>query len=161
MICHLFTGFSMRKIFEKATLIIWLPVTVLLVSSILTAVYGTYQFVLLVIYGFTGETFQNSKIVITKLLSIIDIYLLVIIQLIFSMGLYELFIGPLETPEWLKITTIDQLKAALASVIALFLAIFFAHLVVEVQNIEDLAYGGIGIASVIGALVFYYKVKTS
>jgi uncharacterized membrane protein YqhA len=76
-------------------------------------------------------------------------------------GLYELFIGPLETPGWLTITTIDQLKATLASVIALFLAIFFAHLVVETQNMIDLAYGGIGIAAVICALVFYYKIKTS
>ncbi len=151
----------MKKLFEKAILIIWLPVIVLLASSILTAIYGTVQFVLLIINSFTDTTLLNLKVVTTELLSIIDIYLLVIIQLIFSLGLYGLFIGPLETPEWLKITTIDQLKASLASVIALFLAIFFAHLVVEVQSMLDLAYGGIGIAAVIGALVFYYKIKTS
>jgi uncharacterized membrane protein YqhA len=151
----------MRKIFEKASLILWLPVIVLLLSSIITALYGTYLFAALLVRGFTDAMYGNSKIVTTELLSIIDVYLLMIIQFIFSVGLYELFIGPLDTPEWLKITTIDQLKAALASVIALFLAIFFAHLVVNAQQMIDVAYGGIGIAAVIGALVFYYKVKTS
>ncbi|MBP7737839.1 MAG: YqhA family protein [Spirochaetes bacterium] len=85
---------------------------------------------------------------------IIDIYLLMILQFIFSVGLYELFIGPLETPEWLKIATIDQLMAAVASVMALFLAIFFAHLAMNARQMIDVAYGGGRIAAVIDTLVF-------
>lgn len=151
----------MKKIFEKAILVIWLPVLILLISSILTALYGTYLFGLLLYHAFTEGLYLDPKVVTTEMLSIIDTYLLFIIQFIFSVGLYELFIGPLETPAWLKITTIDQLKAALASVITLFLAIFFVHLAVETRSMTDLAYGGVGVAAMIGALVFYYKIKTS
>jgi uncharacterized membrane protein YqhA len=158
---HVYEGAAMKKIFEKATLIVYLPVTVLLLSSVITAVYGTWQFGILIINGFTDQAYRDPGVMSTKILSIIDIYLLVIIQFIISVGLHELFIGPLDTPLWLKITTIDQLKSSIASVIVLFLAIFFAHFAVEAEHMVDLAYAGIGIAAMIAALVYYYKVKTS
>ncbi len=40
----------MRKIIEKAVLIIWLPVIVLLISSVITAIYGTYLFEMLLVH---------------------------------------------------------------------------------------------------------------
>lgn len=104
---------------------------------------------------------MNIKIVIADILSIIDIYLLVIIQMIFSLGLYELFIGHLKTPEWLHIETIDDLKAGLASFIVLFLTIVFVQLTVKTDNTADILKSGTGIGAVIGVLVFYYSVKFS
>ena len=151
----------MRRIMERAALIIWIPIVILLISSILSAFYGGYLFIRLVYNSISGSVYMNAKILTAELLSIMDVYLLVIIQFIFSLGLYELFIGELETPEWLKITTIDHLKAALASFITLFLTIVFVQFVVKAENPLDILYSGVGIASVIGVLVFYYKAKSS
>jgi uncharacterized membrane protein YqhA len=151
----------MRSIFKNATTIVWIPVIVLLLGSILAAIFGTYHFGVLVFRLFSEELYRNPKVVTTDLLTIIDMYLLVIFQLIFSVGLYELFIGPLDMPKWLTITTIDQLKSTLASVIILVLAIFFTNMSVETNNKIDILYEGVGIAAIIGALIFYYKVKTS
>jgi hypothetical protein len=61
----MFKGIRMKKIFEKAILIVWIPVIVLLISSILTAICGTYTFALLVLQVFTEELYHNSRIVTT------------------------------------------------------------------------------------------------
>lgn len=151
----------MKRIIEKSVIIVWIPVIVFLISSYATAFYGTYLFFKLLYSSIACGMYVSIKVIIADLLSVIDIYLLVIIQLMFSLGLYELFIGPLRTPEWLHIETIDDLKAGLASFIALFLTIVFVQFTVKSDNIMDILTAGIGIAAVIGVLVFYYKVKVS
>lgn len=151
----------MKRIMEMAVLIIWIPILILLTGSILSALYGAYIFFRLIYYSVSGALYMNAKILTAELLSIIDLYLLVIIQFIFSVGLYELFIGELETPEWLNITAIDHLKTALASFIILFLTIVFVQVAVKSDNALEILYSGIGIASIIGVLVFYYKAKSS
>jgi len=151
----------MKRIIEKSRYIVILPVIVFLISSILSAFYGSYLFGKLLYTSFTAEIYISTKSITAELLSIIDVFLLVVIQYIFSIGLYELFIGDLETPPWLKINTIDHLKAALASFISLFLSILFVQIAVKSENVMDILYCGIGISSVIGVLVFYYKAKSS
>jgi uncharacterized membrane protein YqhA len=88
-----------------------------------------------------------------------DIHLLSIILYIFSVGLYELFVGKLNVPEWLRITDIDQLKAKLASVVILILAITFTKKLVEWKNPVDTLLFALAIAVIIAVLIFYYKVK--
>lgn len=151
----------MKQLFEWARLIIWLPIIIFLISSLLFAIYGGYLFFDMIFDFFTSSPFPESKYIATQLFSIVDIYLLVIIQYIFAAGLYELFIGEIELPVWLKMNNIDQLKAKLASVIILFLAVYFSQVVVTSRNALDILYLGIAIAVVTAMLVFYYKVKTS
>jgi uncharacterized membrane protein YqhA len=151
----------MKKIIEKSKYVVILPVIIFLISSILSAFYGSYLFVKLLYSCISSNMYISTKSITAEILSIIDIFLLVVIQYIFCIGLYELFIGDLETPQWLKISTIDHLKAALASFISLFLSILFVQLAVKSENVMEILYSGIGIASVIGVLVFYYKVKSS
>ncbi|MFN4319293.1 MAG: YqhA family protein, partial [Aquificaceae bacterium] len=74
-------------------------------------------------------------------------------------GLYELFVGKLNVPDWLKIESIDQLKAKLASVIILILAITFTKNVVKWKDPMETLLFGVAIAVVVGVLIFYYKVK--
>lgn len=151
----------MKRIIERSVVIAWIPVIVFLISSFATAVYGTYLFIKLLYYTIACGMYMNIKVVIADLLSVIDMYLLVIIQMIFSMGLYELFIGPLKTPDWLHIETIDDLKAALASFITLFLTIVFVQFTVKADSMTDVLTSGAGIAAVMGVLVYYYRKKAS
>jgi len=51
--------------------------------------------------------------------------------LIFALGLFELFIGPLNLPEWLAISHLHQLKSRLASILVLVLAVTFLEHYVE------------------------------
>jgi uncharacterized membrane protein YqhA len=82
----------------------------------------------------------------------LDTFLLAAILFIFSFGLYELFISPIEksndkkfASKAFEITTIDQLKAKLGKVIIMLLVIkVFAYLVeIKPTNIIETLYIGV------------------
>jgi uncharacterized membrane protein YqhA len=93
---------------------------------------------------------------ITHVVEIVDGYLLATVLLIFSLGLYELFISKIDKAEEsetssnvLLITSLDDLKARLAKVILMILIVkFFEHAIrMEFQTPLDLLYlaGGISL----------------
>ena len=59
------------------------------------------------------------------LVQVMDGFLIAAGLLIFSLGLYELFIGEIELPAWLVIQDLDSLKAKLAGVIVMVMAVTF------------------------------------
>lgn len=92
----------------------------------------------------------------------IDGYLFAMILVIFSMGIYELFINKMDPvdkqldsrPSWLQIHSIDDLKSSLGKVILMILIVsFFEHtLSIEFHNIKDLLLLGVGILLISVAL---------
>ncbi|MEN8170219.1 MAG: YqhA family protein [Pseudomonadota bacterium] len=92
---------------------------------------------------------------ITHVVEIIDGYLLATVLLIFSLGLYELFISKIDKAEQseassnvLLITSLDDLKARLAKVILMILIVkFFEHAINMVFKTPlDLLYLAAGIS---------------
>lgn len=82
--------------------------------------------------GDARNTFRTETI--SHVVEIIDGYLLATVLLIFSLGLYELFISKIdqaeaaETQEVLAISSLDDLKARLGRVILMILIVnFFEH----------------------------------
>lgn len=118
VIASLLTAFTM---FFIATVDVWLMVTHL----------GDYLSAELV--GEPRATFRAG--VVTHVVEIIDGYLLAAVMLIFSFGLYELFIHKIDQAEQsenhsqiLLITSLDDLKSRLAKVILMILIVkFFEH----------------------------------
>lgn len=93
---------------------------------------------------------------ITHVVEIVDGYLLATVLLIFSLGLYELFISKIEQAEQsenssnvMVITSLDDLKARLAKVILMILIVkFFEHAIgMSFKSPLDLLYlaGGISL----------------
>jgi uncharacterized membrane protein YqhA len=87
--------------------------------------------------------------IILHVIKVLDTFLLAAILFIFSFGLYELFISPIEksndkkfASKAFEITTIDQLKAKLGKVIIMLLVIkVFAYLVeIKPTNIIETLY---------------------
>ncbi len=85
----------------------------------------------------------------------VDIYLVAAVLLIFSLGLYELFIGRIEVaerdevaPRLLLIRNIDDLKDRLAKVVLLILIVEFLQFALGLHpnSMLDLLYLAIGIA---------------
>ena len=71
------------------------------------------------------------------LINALDIFLFALIMMIFSMGVYDLFISKLEPahmegarPEWIIFKNIDELKSSLAKVVVIILVITFFELVI-------------------------------
>jgi uncharacterized membrane protein YqhA len=81
-----------------------------------------------------------------------DVFLIATALLIFSLGLYELFIGKLDLPQWLAIRDLEDLKDKLRAVIIFVMTvIFLEHLVLWQDPASTLRFGG-AIAIMIAAL---------
>jgi uncharacterized membrane protein YqhA len=80
-------------------------------------------------------TSADDKDVILAFIPAIDDFLFATVLLIFSMGIYELFIskidpswrGPTSRPDWLVIRGLDDLKTHIGEVIIMILVINFFH----------------------------------
>jgi uncharacterized membrane protein YqhA len=98
---------------------------------------------------------------VTRLVKIVDGYLLAAVMLIFALGIYELFISPIEVAQnsefasrILLIRSLDDLKDRLTRLVLVLLVIEFLSqaLKLKYQNLLDLLYLGFGILFVGGAL---------
>jgi uncharacterized membrane protein YqhA len=149
----------LKRILQQGGLVVILPVITLFISAILFGVYGTYLAIVTFVDALTKpEYFEVTKFV-PRFFSVIDVYLLAMVLYIFALGLYELFVGKLEVPEWLKIETVEQLKAKLASVVILFVAISFVKVLVDWKNPIDTLLLAASTGIFVVALVTYYRAK--
>ena len=92
---------------------------------------------------------------VVDLLEVIDSYLLAIVQLIVVIGLYELFIGTIDVPEWLKARSLDDLKKSIVDVLIIFIGVKGVERLVAFQEpIDALTYTG-AVAILIAALALF------
>ena len=131
----------LKRLLEHGGLVVIVPIITLFISAIFFGLYGAYLAVEAGIKFFTTPEYRDVMLLVPKFFSDIDVFLLSMVLYIFAVGLYELFIGKLNVPEWLRIETVDELKAKLASVVILFVAIAYVKLLVEWRNpVETLRY---------------------
>ena len=104
-------------------------------------------------------TADDNKIVISVLKSV-DLVLLSVVLFIMGVGLFELFIKPIDNlPKWLIIKDIDDLKSMLIKVIIVVIGVSFTGKIVTWDGITDLFGYGVGLGAVIFALSFFLRVK--
>lgn len=100
--------------------------------------------------------------VILKSLKAIDSVLLGVIFFIIGLGLFELFIGPIDNlPNWFHMKDMDQLKTMLIKVIVVVMGVSFTGRIVTWDGSSDLLSYGIALAAVVFALSFFLKVKNN
>ncbi len=93
----------------------------------------------------------------------IDLYLIAVVLLIFSFGLYELFISKIdaahESNGVLEIENLDQLKDKLAKVIVMVLIVSFFNKVLHLNigNSLDMLYYALSILALSGGLYLLHK----
>ena len=106
-----------------------------------------------------GEWREDTAVV--SLLKTIDTYLLAIVQFIVVVGLYELFIGNLNVPEWLRIESLDDLKKAIVDVLVVFVAVKgIEGLLKQKEPLDTLIFvGAAGVLIVV--LSFFRMVKAA
>lgn len=103
--------------------------------------------------------------VVSAIIGAIDLFLIAIVLLIFSLGTYELFISKIDqaeqsdSPEVFKIHSLDQLKDKIAKVIVMVLVVSFFQRVLHTQYsgaLEMLYFSG-SILLLALALYFLHK----
>ncbi|MFM7410282.1 MAG: YqhA family protein [Actinomycetota bacterium] len=111
----------LRRVLGPARYIAIIAVIGLLATSVSTFGWSVARTVLFISDLFEGKWRTDEQVI--ALLKTIDIYLLALVQFIMVIGLYELFIGELDVPEWLKIDSIDDLKKSIVDILVIFVAV--------------------------------------
>jgi uncharacterized membrane protein YqhA len=121
-----------------------------------------YEGLKIFILNFHSGESQELEHLVAQFVSSIDGYLFAMILIIFSMGIYELFINKIDPvnkaldnrPSWLQINSIDDLKSSLGKVILMILIVsFFEHsLRIPYETVQDLLFLSIGIILISAAL---------
>ena len=171
--------YLIEKIFEKFLwstryLVILAVISSLFASLVLfiMASKDVYEVVVDIIMSFTGngdvENFHT--IIVSKIVGAIDIYLIAVVLLIFSFGLYELFISKInpaensEASNILNIDSLDVLKEKIAQVIIMALIVKYFQIVLDLtKNFNspiDMAYFAGAILALSLGLYFMHKGKT-
>lgn len=96
----------------------------------------------------------GAKDLIVASIETIDLFLLCVVLYIIAAGLYKLFVGPIDIPNWLVIDNLDGLKAQLVNVIIVLLGVIFLGQVVTQHGGLNILYLGFGIAAVTFSLVY-------
>lgn len=155
--------FVFESMLWSSRYIVILAVVASLITSIAMFYVATVDVVFLVAH--LGEYASPSLdalaraelrgVTVTHVVEVIDGYLLAAVLLIFSLGLYELFISKIDSAEnsetssnVLLITSLDDLKARLAKVILMILIVRFFEYVISMhyETPLDTLYLAAGIA---------------
>jgi uncharacterized membrane protein YqhA len=137
--------------------IVLIGVVGLLLASLAEFVLALTETGELVFHVFTHLNDPALEVQEVHFIRLVDGFLVSTGLLIFALGLYGIFIHPLNLPESLKFTSVGQLKTSLASIISLTLAVTFLALVQEGEDGMSVLVKGIAIAAVIAVLVFFAR----
>jgi uncharacterized membrane protein YqhA len=91
------------------------------------------------------------------LVQVMDGFLIASGLLIFGLGLYELFVGEIELPQWLVFRDFESLKGRLAGVIVMVMAVAFLERLELGGDAHGLLEAGVGVALVSAVLVWMSK----
>jgi len=111
------------------------------------------------------ENFHEN--IVSGIIGAVDLYLIAVVMLIFSFGLYELFISDIEAAnesekgnQVLNITSLDQLKDKIAKVVIMVLVVSFFQRVLHMDYATplDMLYFSLSIVALSSGLYLLGKV---
>ncbi len=143
----------MKKLLENSKHLMAIIVISLLLSTILAVLWAVYETVV-VIYNLVTQ-YKGATSTIVSFVQLMDIFLLVAVLYIFTVAMYELFIGELELPSWLVIHNFDQLKAILSNLIVLIGAVSFLKYFLERNDPASTLLYGLAFGIVAYVLILY------
>lgn len=143
----------LRRVLGPVRYIAIIAVVGLLATSVATFGWSVARTVQFVSDLFDGKWRSDDQVV--SLLKTIDTYLLALVQLIIVIGLYELFIGELDVPEWLKIDSLDDLKKSIIDILVVFVAVKgIEGLLKQKDPLDALTFVGAATSLILGLTLF-------
>lgn len=95
------------------------------------------------------------KLLVVDCIELADLTLLAVALYIVGLGLFELFIAPVRMPDWLLITSLDDLKSKLINIVVVALGVSFFGQVVTWDGVTNLLPLGVAVGIVILALAAF------
>ena len=143
----------MKTILEKSRYLAIVGVISLLVAAVAAFAWGTFKTVHAVVLVI--ESLGADAAITIEFIEIVDSFLIATAILIFTVSLYELFIGEIDVPEWMLAHNLYELKGKLSSMVVLVMGVKFLQKLVEVKNTTELMQTGIAIAIVSAVLIAF------
>lgn len=117
------------------------------------------------VYFGHGHPENFHELVVSGIIGAVDLYLMAVVMLIFSFGLYELFISEIDAAKGhgaskvLEIHSLDELKDKLAKVIVMVLVVSFFQRVLhtEYNGAQEMLYFAGSILALAIALYYLHK----
>lgn len=145
-----------RRLLGWSRLLVILAVVGSFIASATLMVYGVVRS-LGIIIDLGGHLFEDlatsekvGKELIASTISIVDMFLMGTVLFIVAAGLYQLFIDPRTSlPDWLRISSLDDLKSLLTGVIIVALLVTFLGSAVSWTSGTDIIALGLAVAAVV------------
>ncbi len=144
---------AVKRILDRAPLLAVVGVIGLAFTSVVTSGWAVAKTVKLVADLLGGGWEDDGSIV--QLLVVIEGYLLAVVQVIIAIGLYELFVGDLDVPQWLVARSFDDLKSRLVDSLVVFVAIKSVERLVAIDDPVDALASSGAVAVLLLALTLF------
>jgi uncharacterized membrane protein YqhA len=145
------------RLARAATFAVVVPVATLLLGALAAFGYAVYTLATAL-----AEVFRTAEVNLTvELVKVVDLILVGVVLVIVAAGLLELFLvrparsGVAWLPEWLVMTSLDDLKAPVLSMLVLVIVVSFVDDAVSSHDGWFLLGLGAGSAAVIAAIGVY------
>jgi uncharacterized membrane protein YqhA len=145
----------MKRLLENGKYLILVVVIISLALCLASLVWGIYEAVNVVINLFTN--YKGATATIGSFVQLMDIFLIVAVLYIFTVAMYELFIGELDLPQWLAVHNFDQLKSILGNMVVLIMAVAFLKYFLERNDPVATVLYAAGVAVVSLTLILYRR----
>jgi uncharacterized membrane protein YqhA len=158
------THFWLKCIFLLSRFLVVIAITTLLLTSIFVFMTGLADFVGIAQFVLNEGLLSSEigKVISVSVIEMIDLYLIGLVLIVFTLGLYQLFIDPdLELPEWLNTSSLDTLKERLMILVMVLLPIIFLGHLSSSKDGTYIALIGIGIGVVMIAIAYLFSIITS
>jgi uncharacterized membrane protein YqhA len=154
----------MNRLLGRVRFLAIIAVAGLLVTTVATFIWSlakSVKFITELVDGGWSNGGWRDDAKVVDLLGVVDSYLLAVVLLIVVIGLYELFIGELDVPQWLRVDSLDDLKKSIVDILIVFLGVKGVETLVGAKDPMDaLAFAG-AVAILIVALSFFRIAKAS
>jgi uncharacterized membrane protein YqhA len=131
----------MSKLIERTRYISYIGIVSMLLASFAAFVWGGVKAVKTI--QLLVETAGQSDFIAVSFIEVVDSFLIATALYIFSVGLYEMFIGKLSLPAWMLSHDLHELKSKLGGVIILVMVVkFLEHLVNWTGALDTLLFAG-------------------
>ena len=147
----------MRSLLERARFVVAIGAVTSLALAVASFAWAGVKAVKFIELLFTSVNDADTPLV--KLFESVDTVLIGTVLLIMGVGLWELFIGDLDLPPALTMTSFDDLKAKVATTLILVLVVQFLESLVSQPFNGELMEMGIAVTLVGGLLLVYARWK--
>ena len=111
------------------------------------------------VFALISKPAATTDQLIFQIVEFVHFFLIGTVLYVTAIGLFQLFVMPLELPSWLKVNNIEDLELNLLGVVVVVMGVNFLNVILSPGDINLLNYG-VGYALPIAALALFMFVRS-